>query len=358
MATIMTVRLARPADGPALKAHLTRLTEFSIREPDESPDWLESPEADLERLLGDGDRIHLLLANDEIVGSIGLSRGRRYRVRSLATLGIGIEQGFKGRGWGGCLMDLAEAQARADGMHKIELFVRPDNDHALALYRRHGYQEEGRLVGSQQIDGQPVDDIVMGKRLRALPPPVWSDPALSDRQDEGQEASAVVRRPTPDDAASFLEFRRALCRETRGPMLDPRDTLPDEGEMRDQLARPENSGRLSLAAFCGDKMVAAIGAEAGPYRRLAHAASMGMGVLRPWWGSGVADRLMDGVVDWGERTGKRRLALGVFAHNERGRAFYRRHGFVEEATSGAHALIDGRPADLVRMAKPLGSSFE
>ncbi|MEM7442937.1 MAG: GNAT family N-acetyltransferase [Pseudomonadota bacterium] len=356
MSTIVTIRLARAADGPALKAHLTRLTEFSVREPDESPDWLESPEDDLARLLEGGDRIHLLLADDEIVGSVGLSRGRRYRVRSLATLGIGLEKPFKGRGWGRQLMELAEAQARADGLHKIELFVRPDNDRALSLYRGLGYEQEGRLVGNQQVDGHPVDDIVMGKVLRHLPPAVCFDAVEDKRKSDGDVASVDLRAPTPKDAAAFLAYRRDLCRETRGPMLDPRDALPTEDEARNQFSRNGGPDRLSLAAFCGDRMVAAIGAEAGPYRRLSHAATMGMGVLRPWWGSGLADRLMDALFEWAGRTGKRRIALGVFAHNPRGRAFYLRHGFVEEGTSGAHAMIDGRPADLVRMAKMVGAS--
>lgn len=352
----MTIRLARAEDGPALKAHLIRLTEFSVREPGENPDWLQSPETDLARLLDGGDRIHLLLADDEIVGSVGLSRGQRYRVRSLATLGIGIEKAFKGRGWGSRLMDLAEAQARADGLHKIELFVRPDNRRALALYRRLGYRQEGRLVGSQRVDGRLVDDFAMGKVLRPLLPSISFEPAPERRQTDVPREETAVRPLTPDDAAAFLAFRRALSRETRGPMLDPRDTVPTLNEARDQLARTHCSNRLFLAAFCGDEMVAGVGAEARTYRRLAHAATIGMGVLRPWWGSGLADRLMDAVLDWAGRTGKLRLALGVFAHNPRGRAFYRRHGFIEEGTSGAHAMIDGRPADLVRMARAVGEA--
>lgn len=351
MPRIFTVRLARATDGPALKDHLTRLTEFSIREPDESPDWLASPETDLARLLDGGDRIHLLLADDRIVGSVGLSRGKRYRVRSLATLGIGLEKEFKGRGWGRQLMDLAETQARADGLHKIELFVRPDNHRALKLYRQQGYCEEGRLIGNQRIDGRPVDDIAMGKILRPLLPPLMCAPEAVRQSADPHSSTYVLRRPTPDDAAAFLTFRRTLSRETRGPMIDPRDALPTLNEVRDDLARPESPQKLSLSAFCGDEMIASIGAQAGPYRRLAHAATMGMGVLRPWWGSGLADRLMEAMVDWAARTDKRRLALGVFAHNPRGQAFYRRHGFVEEGTSGAHGMIDGRPVDLVRMAR-------
>jgi RimJ/RimL family protein N-acetyltransferase len=355
MPCIFTVRLARPSDGPALKAHLSRLTEFSIREPDEAPDWLASPEHDLARLLDGGDRIHLLLADDRIVGSVGLSRGRRYRIRSLATLGIGLEKDFKGRGWGRHLMALAETQARADGLHKIELFVRPDNHRALNLYRQLGYREEGRLIGNQRIDGRPVDDIAMGKVLRPLLPSLVSRPVLERRKTESPLSTYVLRHPTPDDAAAFLTFRRTLSRETRGPMIDPRDALPTFEQIKEDLARPESASKLSLSAFCGDEMIASIGAQAGPYRRLSHAATLGMGVLRPWWGSGLADRLMDALFDWAGRTDKRRLALGVFAHNPRGQAFYRRHGFVEEGTSGAHGMIDGWPVDLVRMARSVNS---
>ncbi|GAA0926559.1 GNAT family N-acetyltransferase [Kribbella koreensis] len=49
-------------------------------------------------------------------------------------------------------------------------------------------------------------------------------------------------------------------------------------------------------------------------------------VREKWWGSGLGYRLLDVAI------GKEAASLWVLAGNERAKAFYRRHGFVEDGT--------------------------
>src|SRR5258708_3798974 len=55
-------------------------------------------------------------------------------------------------------------------------------------------------------------------------------------------------------------------------------------------------------------------------------------VAREWHGQGVAQTLMSHVDMQADRVGARTLWLGVWERNERGKAFYRKCGFVDFGT--------------------------
>jgi RimJ/RimL family protein N-acetyltransferase len=61
----------------------------------------------------------------------------------VATLGMWIVAGARGRGGGRALLDAALDHARAGALHKVELEVWPGNTRAIALYARAGFAVEG-----------------------------------------------------------------------------------------------------------------------------------------------------------------------------------------------------------------------
>jgi len=64
-----------------------------------------------------------------------------------------------------------------------------------------------------------------------------------------------------------------------------------------------------------------------------------------WWGSGLADRLIDVAI------GKEPASLWVFEDNPRAREFYRRHGFAEDGARVDEPFF-GIPE--IRMVRPAG----
>ncbi len=51
------------------------------------------------------------------------------------------------------------------GLRKIDLTVRADNEQALALYKKFGFTEEGKVSRLVQIEGIFYDGITMGLLL-------------------------------------------------------------------------------------------------------------------------------------------------------------------------------------------------
>ena len=77
-----------------------------------------------------------------------------------------VAAGWRGRGVGTALVAAAIDWARARGLHKLALSVFPHNHAAIALYKKFGFVEEGRLVRHvRRADGQLWDLIEMGLLL-------------------------------------------------------------------------------------------------------------------------------------------------------------------------------------------------
>jgi RimJ/RimL family protein N-acetyltransferase len=114
----------------------------------------------------DGRAWILAVANGHVVGSISLSREEHPVNRHVATVGMAVDGARRGQGIGAAL--LAEGLRWADqmGVEKVALSVYPGNEAAIALYRKFGFVEEGRLVGHSKKSYGYEDEVVMGRWMR------------------------------------------------------------------------------------------------------------------------------------------------------------------------------------------------
>jgi RimJ/RimL family protein N-acetyltransferase len=98
------------------------------------------------------------LDDAELVGhiSIELERG-------CAELGMMVRQGARCHGVGSALLHACIEWARDRGAHKVTLSVFPHNEAAIALYRKLGFEAEGRLLRHwRRRNGELWDLIPMG----------------------------------------------------------------------------------------------------------------------------------------------------------------------------------------------------
>ncbi|MGC2289092.1 MAG: GNAT family N-acetyltransferase [Thermoplasmata archaeon] len=96
-----------------------------------------------------------------VSGLINLGRGIWAKDAHLAELGMSCLPDCRRVGLGTALLSRGIGWARWVGVSKLTLHVFANNDPAIALYRKMGFNEEARLRGQYRIDGQPVDSVLM-----------------------------------------------------------------------------------------------------------------------------------------------------------------------------------------------------
>jgi RimJ/RimL family protein N-acetyltransferase len=122
------------------------------------------PPVDVERRAASWDleRTLVALADDEVVGLI-------FVVESgfgFGEIGMMVSADWRGKGVGTALVAAAVDWARARGLHKLTLSVFPQNEAAVALYRKFGFVDEGRRSKHiRRANGELWDLIDMGLLL-------------------------------------------------------------------------------------------------------------------------------------------------------------------------------------------------
>jgi len=107
---------------------------------------------------------HLLaLVDNKIVGMCGLNgRNNSSRISHRATLGIGILKEHCGLGIGFRLMRKQIEYAESVGISKINLEVRINNEPAINLDKKCGFQIEGTVSNAMVVSTGYADTYIMG----------------------------------------------------------------------------------------------------------------------------------------------------------------------------------------------------
>jgi ribosomal protein S18 acetylase RimI-like enzyme len=167
------VREAVPGDAEQLLAGTRGVFEerldHLITEPDEFTITLDQERAWIQKYL-DADNSILLVAEQagEIIGWVDLRGNRRRRMRHTGLLGITVVEPWRNRGVGAALLQTLISWATSNPiLEKLKLGVMEDNKPALALYRKMGFEEEGRQVREyRKADGTYFNDILMARFVR------------------------------------------------------------------------------------------------------------------------------------------------------------------------------------------------
>ena len=109
----------------------------------------------------------------QVVGTAGLHPvATQIRRRHVAMIGISVAPEAQGQGVGSALMHaMCDYADRWMGVLRIELTVYTDNERAIGLYRKFGFEIEGRLRGYAMRDGHFTDAFTMA-RIHPAPPAI------------------------------------------------------------------------------------------------------------------------------------------------------------------------------------------
>src|SRR5450759_2115354 len=101
----------------------------------------------------------------EVVGQIGLETfPNRPRRRHAGGIGMMVRDDWQGKGVGTALMQAAVDLAdKWLNLYRLELDVYTDNEPAIKLYKKFGFQVEGTRIGEAFRDGKYVDTFAMAR---------------------------------------------------------------------------------------------------------------------------------------------------------------------------------------------------
>jgi RimJ/RimL family protein N-acetyltransferase len=163
------VRLAGEADVPALIElvnALAREAKLLFVMPIDPETGAESLVAFLQSNAASGNQTVLVAeSNGALAGLATATGGVHPAKRGTVEVGIGVLEAHRGRGIGRALMAALEGWARGAGIHRLQLPVVTSNAPAIALYRKVGFEVEGVLRESVQVEGRSLDQFMMAKLL-------------------------------------------------------------------------------------------------------------------------------------------------------------------------------------------------
>lgn len=141
-------------------------TQFMMFEPGERPTIIEEQRDEIkDTLLKDNQTIFVAEKDGQLIGYLAAYGGRYKRNRYGAYIITGILRAFTSQGLGTRLFEELERWAKKNKIHRLELTVMVHNEAALALYRKMGFEIEGRKQHSLFINGSYVDEYCMAKLL-------------------------------------------------------------------------------------------------------------------------------------------------------------------------------------------------
>jgi len=108
------------------------------------------------------------LDDDHVVGWCDITPKTHETLRHSGVLGMGVAASHRRIGIGAALLEAALEAARVRGLTRIELVVRTDNGPAIALYRRFGFEVEGRLRDYLIVDETVHDALAMARLTGAV----------------------------------------------------------------------------------------------------------------------------------------------------------------------------------------------
>lgn len=164
----ITLRPARPADAAKVLDLSRAVWAERIYTVTESSIFTVSQQAAMISALEDGDLFLLAEREGALIGILTAypyMRGRSPKVAHVVEFGMCVRADSRSQGVGAAMLTYLDLWAPTRGYEKICLAVFSTNERAIHLYRKAGYQEEGRRTDQFKLDGVYIDEILMGKRI-------------------------------------------------------------------------------------------------------------------------------------------------------------------------------------------------
>lgn len=172
----LTLRSPDEGDAEGTLAYLRTTaaeTHFMLRTPEEVTLTVEEERSFLRAVINDNRKIMICaFAGSEPVGNLFVSPiGDRQKVRHRAEFGVAVIKAYWGLGLGSLLLREGLLAAKDMGFEQLELSVCADNERAIRLYEKFGFEHRGRIKNAFKLTKDDYrDDLMMWRSLKDIWP--------------------------------------------------------------------------------------------------------------------------------------------------------------------------------------------
>lgn len=170
---------------------------------------------------------------------------------------------------------------------------------------------------------------------------------------DGREA--VLRSPTPEDAAALLDYLRGCAEESDFLLCYPEECPVDVGQEQAFLEREINSpDSLMIACFVSGEIAGNCNLVFNSRLKMRHRAGLGVAVRKNYWCLGIGSALLNELAGLARERGVSLLELEFIEGNTQARALYEKLGFrIVAVRPDAYRTREGKPLAEFVMAKEL-----
>ena len=122
---------------------------------------LEKTRAFVLGMIENGNPQFVALADGTVVGWCDIFPAWADAIRHCGHVGMGLLPTHRGRGLGRQLLSTCLDKARSNGITRVELEVRADNERAIKLYERMGFSREALKRHGMRFGGEYHDSVQM-----------------------------------------------------------------------------------------------------------------------------------------------------------------------------------------------------
>lgn len=162
------LRRAEPDDAEGMLEVLAQAIDdgFTVRTREEMPTPEGQRQRVVERSADAGALLVVAIRDGVVVGELSFRADPRARQRHTGSFALAVRRELRGIGVGRALLELLIDWAREHPVvEKVCLGVYPDNERAIALYRKLGFVEEGRLVRDVKFGPDAYEDTIQMSRF-------------------------------------------------------------------------------------------------------------------------------------------------------------------------------------------------
>ncbi|HLR14214.1 MAG TPA: GNAT family N-acetyltransferase [Bacillota bacterium] len=141
-------------------------SEFLLYEKNERPTTEEEQRQSIQSFKDSINSTIFVVEDDyQLVGYLLARGGSAKKNRHSVYIVIAILQSHIGKGLGTLLFKKLEEWAREKGIHRLELGVMEPNVHAISLYKKMGFEIEGKKRNVFRMNDAYIDEYMMAKLL-------------------------------------------------------------------------------------------------------------------------------------------------------------------------------------------------